>query len=103
MELVVFRNVQKPRCLVIFEASVKSEETKKKYLFMLDKFRKWTKIKDFESLLEADEKSVQRLLEDYVISLNGKISPNTFNTQLAPVFLYTLHTDIVIFVTVNHV
>jgi len=82
------RNVQKSRCLIIFEESIKSEVTKKNYLLMLDKYRKWVKVEDFDDLLKADERSIQRLLEDYVISLKGKISPNTLNTQLAPVFLF---------------
>ncbi len=85
---MVFKNVQKPRCLIIFEESVKSEETKKNYLLMLNKFRRWASVENFDDLLKADQKSIQRLLEDYVISLKGKISPNTFNVQLAPVFLF---------------
>jgi len=85
---MVFRNVQKPRCLIIFEESIKSEETKKNYLLMLNKFRRWANVDDFDDLLKADQKSIQRLLEDYIISLKGKISPNTFNVQLAPVFLF---------------
>jgi len=96
MQPVVFRNMQKSRCLIIFEESVKSEETKNNYLVMLDKFRRWASVEDFDDLLKADEKSVQRLLEDYVISLKGKISPNTFNTQLAPVFLFYEVNDIVL-------
>ena len=85
---MVLNNVQKPRCLIVFEESIKSEETKKNYLLMLNKFRNWSNVEDFEYLLKADQKSIQRLLEDYVVSLKGKISPNTFNTQLAPVFLF---------------
>ena len=82
------RSVQKSRCLTIFENSIQSEETKKNYLLMLDKYRKFAGVGDFDELLKADSRSIQRLLEDYVISLKGKISPNTFNTQLAPVFLF---------------
>ena len=96
MELVAFRNMQKPRCIIIFEESIKSEETKKQYLFMLNKFRKWVKVEYFEDLLQADEKSIQRKIEDYIIFLKGKISPNTFNTQLAPVFLFYELNDILL-------
>jgi len=86
--------VQKPRCLVIFEESIKSAETKKAYFFALEKFRKWADLGNHDDLLEADEKSIQRLLEDYVISLKGKISPNTFNTRLAPIFLFYQVNDV---------
>jgi len=85
---MVFKNVQKSRCLIIFEESIKSEQTKKNYLLMLNKFRKWANVDEFDDLLKADQKSIQRLLEDYVISLKGKINPNSFNAQLAPVFLF---------------
>ena len=88
--------MQKPRCLVIFEESIKSTETKKAYFFALEKFRKWANLKNYDDLLEADEKSIQRLLEDYVISMKGKISPNTFNTRLAPIFLFYQVNDIII-------
>ena len=83
-----FRNMQKSRCLIIFEESIKSEETKKNYLLMLNKYRKFAVVENFDELLKADSNSIQRLLEDYVISLKRKISPNTLNTQLAPVFLF---------------
>jgi len=86
--------MQKPRCLLIFEESIKSQETKKNYSFSLEKFRKWVKVESYDDLLQADEKSIQRLLEDYIIFLKGKISPNTLNTQLAPVFLFYQVNDI---------
>ncbi len=82
------KNVQRPRCLIIFEESIKSEETKKNYLLMLNKYRKFAVVENFDELLKADSNSIQCLLEDYVISLKRKISPNTLNTQLAPVFLF---------------
>jgi len=39
----------KPRCLVLFEESYRSESTKKAYLFEFNKFMKWTE-KDLISL-----------------------------------------------------
>jgi len=88
------RTVEKPRSLLIFEESIKSEETKKTYFFALEKFRKFASVGNYDDLLKADEKSIQRLLEDFVIHLKGKISPNTFNTQLAPVFLFYQVNDV---------
>jgi len=93
---MVFKNVQKSRCLIIFEESIKSEETKRNYLLGLDKFRRWANVENFDDLLKADQKSIQRLLEDYIISLKGKISPNTFTVQLAPVFLFYELNEIVL-------
>ncbi len=88
------RTVEKPRSLLIFEESIKSDETKKAYFFALEKFRKFANVGNYNDLLKADEKSIQRLLEDFVISLKGKISPNTFNTQLSPVFLFYQVNDV---------
>ncbi|MGH9999011.1 MAG: hypothetical protein ACRD90_04020 [Nitrosopumilaceae archaeon] len=34
------------RSLVVFENAIKSEETKKQYLYQLEKFRNWTEIRD---------------------------------------------------------
>ncbi len=86
--------LKKPRSLLIFEESIKSEETKRAYFVALEKFRKFANVGNYNDLLKADEKSIQRLLEDFVISLKGKISPNTFNTQLAPVFLFYQVNDV---------
>jgi len=41
---------EKPRCLVLFEESCKSEITKKGYLFELKKFLGWAKM-DYDQVL----------------------------------------------------
>ena len=84
----------KPRCLKIWEASIKSPETKQAYWYDFEKFRKFVKVENYEHLLQSDEKSTQRLLEDYVISLHGKISPNSFTKTLAPVLLFYALNDV---------
>ena len=61
---------------------------------MLEKFRKWSKVNNFDGLLQADQKSIQTLIEDYVMYLKGKISPNSFTAQLAPVILFFQVNDI---------
>jgi len=91
---MTFKSMSESRCMKIFEASIQSEETKKNYLLGLNKFRRFAGVEEFDELLKADEKSIQRLVEDYVIDLKGKISPNTFNTQLAPVLLFYAMNDI---------
>jgi len=82
------------RSFKIFEHSIKSDQTRVSYKSMLEKFRKWSKVKNSDALLQADEKSIQRLIEDYVMYLKGKISPNSFTTQLAPVILFFQVNDI---------
>lgn len=70
------------RSLLVFENAIKSEATKKQYLYQLEKFRTWAGIKDCDSLLEASDKQIQTLLEDYLFYLKKKLSPNT----IPPVF-----------------
>jgi len=51
--------LEKPRSLLIFEESIKSEETKKASFFSLEKFSKWVNVGNYGDLLKADEKSIQ--------------------------------------------
>lgn len=78
----------KQRSLVMFENFIKSVETKKAYKYQLMKFKEWAGVQDYDDLLKADEKSIQRLLEDYLIHIKGKVSPNTVKVMLAPIELF---------------
>ena len=82
------------RSLKIFEHSIRSDQTRETYKYMLEKFRKWATVNNLDELLQADQKSIQRLIEDYVMYLKGKISPNSFTPQLAPVILFFQVNDI---------
>jgi len=82
------------RSLKIFEHSIRSDQTRGTYKYMLEKFRKWSKVNNSGELLQADQKSIQMLIEDYVMYLKGKISPNSFTAQLAPVILFFQVNDI---------
>jgi len=86
--------LEKQRSLKIFEASIKSDNTKQVYLTLLEKFKRWAEVKDFDDLLKADEKSIQRLVEDYVMYLKDKVSPNSFSSQLSPVMLFFIVNDV---------
>lgn len=64
------KNMQ--RSLVLFENAIKSEATRKAYLYQLEKFREWMKAKDYDALLDAPEKQIQVFLEDYLFYLKKK-------------------------------
>ena len=51
-----------PRCLDLFKNGLGSPKTYVSYKFQLDRFLAWTKIPDYDDLLKADDKSIQRLL-----------------------------------------
>jgi len=81
------------RSILLFEEALKTEATKKSYHYQLSQFLKWTKIKDFDSLLQAPDKSIQILLEDYAMHLKRKVSPNSVPIYFAPIELFFVMND----------
>lgn len=78
----------------MFEQAIKSEATKKAYLYQLTKFREWTEIKTFDGLMQAPQKDIQILLEDYVMYLKKTVSPNSIPIYFAPIELFYVMNDI---------
>jgi len=76
-----------PRCLMLFEESIKSQVTKKNYRKNLDRFLKWA-AKDYDSFLSLSENEVQVLLEDYTIFLKRRVNPNSVPTYLSAVIKF---------------
>ena len=85
------------RCFLLFTNAIRSEHTKKGYIYELDRFLKWNKIKtgNYQALLEADEKAIQRNLEDYLIYLKelGN-SPNYIPKMFSPLELFYMMNEI---------
>jgi len=77
----------KPRCLIIFEESCRTDVTRKAYLFQLDKFVKWAG-KDFESLLFLSKPELTDLLVDYALYLKKRVSPNSLPNYFAGIFKF---------------
>ena len=65
---------------MLFEESIKSSETRKNYLFHLDKFVEFSKIKDYDSLTKINPDQLQEILEDYVMYLKKTVSPNSVSS-----------------------
>jgi len=82
------------RSILIFEQAIKSDATKKAYKYQLNKFKKWAKIKSFDGLLQAPQKNIQILLEDYVMYLKKTISPNSIPIYFAPIELFYVMNDL---------
>ncbi len=79
--------MENQRCLEIFLQAI-APTTQKNYKINLDKFLEWNKLTDYDDLLKADEKSIQRNLEDYLIYCKGKFTPNYIPSIIAPVELF---------------
>ena len=77
----------KPRCLELFEQSIKSKVTLDFYKRTLDYFLKWAH-KDYESLLLLPSNQLQVLLEDYVFYLKKNMHPNSVQNYLFGIFKF---------------
>ncbi len=77
----------KPRCLVLFEESCKSEITKKGYLFELKKFLRWAKM-DYDQVLFLEKTELTNLLVDYALHLKKRVSPNSMPIYFAGIFKF---------------
>jgi integrase len=87
----------KSRCELMFERSCnKSPFTQRSYLSCIRKFMTFARVSKMEELLEGDQKSIQELVEDFVLSLDGTINPNSTPTQLAPIFLFYAMNDVIL-------
>ena len=71
------------RSLLLFQNIIKTEETRKNYTYYLDKFISFYKIKDYDSLVTIPQEKIQVMVEDYVMDLKKRVSPNS-----VPTFLY---------------
>jgi len=86
----------KPRCEIVFEQSIKSEATKQMYLFYMKKFMHFVEVDNMQQLLEADQKTIQEKVEDYVFYLKPKMNPNSVPTQLQSILLFYDMNDVVL-------
>ncbi len=74
--------------------AIKSEASRKTYNFYLNKFLKWSKIKEPNGLLQLKESFLQEVLEDYLFDLKKKnTNPNSFNLHFAPIELFLIMND----------
>ena len=80
--------------LLIFQNSLKSKNSVKVYTYLLQKFMKYYKISDYDSVVNVEKKELQTMVEDYVMDLKNKISPNSISTFLNPIKTFLKSNDI---------
>jgi len=85
------------RSYLLFENSIHSPETRRIYKWALDKFMKYFKLKDYDSLASMDGKMLQTMVEDYVMTLkkDGK-KRNSILTPITSLELFCDTNDMVI-------
>ena len=62
------------RSILIFENSIKSEHTRKTYLYHLNKFMKYFEIDDYDSLAAIGSEKMQIMMGDYVMDMKKTLT-----------------------------
>ncbi|SHO44254.1 Site-specific recombinase, phage integrase family [Nitrosotalea sinensis] len=81
------------KSLVVFEKFVRSEATKKMYFYYFNTFLKWAQ-NSVEKLLTADgflqlkDEKLQEIVEDYMMYLRRRLSPNSMPAIIAALELF---------------
>jgi len=75
------------RSLLIFQNCIKSQVTRDQYMYYLDRFIKFFKLKDPDSLISINQAQLQIMIEDYVMDLKRRVNPNS-----VPTYLYGIQT-----------
>lgn len=76
------------KSLLVFEKYVRSEATKKSYLYHFKRFLEWSKIKNGDGILQLRESALQELVEDFIFYLRNRVSPNSFQPIVASLQLF---------------
>lgn len=71
--------------MLIFENSIKSNATRKTYLYHLDRFILFFDVKDYDELANTTSEKLQIMVEDYVMHLKKTISPNTISIPISAI------------------
>lgn len=81
------------RSLLRFHNAIKSEATRGRYQYRLDKFLEFVKLKEPDDLLQLKESFLQELTEDYLFFLKKSVSPNSIPSYMAPLELFFAMND----------
>jgi len=74
--------MEQQRSMLLFEQTIKSPYTLRSYREHLHRFLKFTKLKDYDSLLKLSKDDIQIRIEDYVMYLKKTVNPNSVDTLM---------------------
>lgn len=80
--------------LVMFQESLNSEYSQRKYTYLVKLFKNYYKIKDFDGIIKFEKKELQKMVETYVIHIKKTINPNTVPTYINPIKTFLETNDI---------
>ena len=77
------------RSLTLFESAIKSPESRKIYMYSLNEFMKFIKIKNYDKVPKLNSKTIQTHLENWVLHLRDKgLKSHTIRGKLSAVELF---------------
>ena len=88
--------MEKPRCISLLESARISKITYKIYLYNLKRFMKFYDISEYDDLLKIDSKLLNQKIEDWLMNLRTKVSPNSIPTMYYGLELFFAMNDVVI-------
>ncbi|MDE1861279.1 MAG: hypothetical protein KGI33_00035 [Thaumarchaeota archaeon] len=74
--------------LLVYDKYVKSETTRNQYKYFFKKFPELAKIKNGRDLLQLKDSYLQEMIEDYILYLRKRSSPNSTTPITAGLRLY---------------
>lgn len=84
------------RSVLLLLNATKSEATFKCYFSNLRRFKEYFKIKDYDSLAKIAPAKINEMIEDYLMYLRNKVSPNTIPTMYYGIELFFSMNDVVL-------
>ncbi|MDE1829445.1 MAG: tyrosine-type recombinase/integrase [Thaumarchaeota archaeon] len=81
------------KSLLVYDKYVKSEVTRAQYKYFFKKFLQWAEIKNGSALLHLKDTQLQAMIEDYVMHLRKRLSPNSITPIIAGLKLYFAMND----------
>ena len=66
------------RSVILFHSAIKTEKTRKLYVYHIQKFKKHFIIKNEDALISIGEKKIQVMLEDYLLYLRSQNIGNSY-------------------------
>ena len=77
------------RSFTLFEAAIKSPQTKQIYKYSLHEFMKFANIKEYDDIVKLGQEKLQKILENWIIHLSKKgLKALTIRGKLSPVDLF---------------
>ena len=74
--------------LSVFEKYIRTDATRKMYLYYFKRFLLWAKIANPDDLLERTGNDLQNLVEEYFLYLRNRLSPNSLPPIVAALELF---------------